>query len=91
MNFTPNELLSAAVRTFEKLDAGTRFIVQDLIPPAIWRELPLTPDRGHLGLDFAREMEKLPYVHPVGKTQDGQMEYVKTDRPGENSAGGSMA
>ena len=73
-----DELLSETLRTLEKLDARTQFIVQDLLPPAIWRTLPPTPTRGNIGTAFSKEMEKYPNVCLLGKTENGQAIYMKT-------------
>ena len=81
-----DELLSETLRTLEKLDARTQFIVQDLLPPAIWRTLPLTPTRGNLGTAFSSEMKKYPNVRVLGKTENGQAIYWKTGLSCENSA-----
>ena len=84
-SFTCDELLTMAIRTLERLAAGTQFIVQDLLPPAIWRTLPLDPTRLNLGKAFSKEMKKHSNVCVFGKTENDQAVYMKTNPSGQNS------
>ena len=75
--FTVDELLSAALRTLDRIPPGTQFIVRELIPFAIWKGLPLHQIRDPLGHRFSKEMESHPDVRSIGKTDDGQTIYLR--------------